>query len=135
MWGIFIGEITNPLIVAFDILRTTGTPECQIKWLAQVFGGSFVLVRLLLAPIQNIRWQADENVPLVIKISSGSLIMLGLCWLVLIVEKVYKVQVEENPDDKSAKQTLKKIQQPMNTEKVIFYSVCLIYSFAAILIY
>ena len=61
--------------------------------------------------------------------------MLGLSWLVLIIEKVYKVKVEENPEDKVSKQTLKKIQETINLEKAIYYSACLIYSFGAILIY
>lgn len=103
MYGFFIGEVTNPLISLYDILLTKEWPDEKIGWLAQAFGASFVIARTYSAPMLNIDWQRNPEVSMHVKLSGGLVIMLGLAWLVPILEKVLEGIANANPDDKKAK--------------------------------
>lgn len=134
MWGFFIAEVTNPLLTTYDILQKNGYPEKKIGFLAQIFGISFIFCRIWSCPMLNIEWQMDPTVPMNMKLSGGCLTMLGLVWLVKIFEKILEALAGANADEKIWKIRLRKVREPINLELAVYYGLCMVYSFAAIVI-
>jgi hypothetical protein len=69
-----------------------------------------------------------------IKLASGSVTFLGLFWLAMLVEKILKGISAANPDSKVWKLRLQRASKKFTWEKCVYYAICAVYSFGAILI-
>lgn len=101
--SIVLGEITNPLIATYEVLKFRGTPEAKIKPIIIAFLASFIFLRTFIVPIP-MWYMQNGKADLFFKITYTGMWIISMKLIWMMVNKLAKQLSESMPKHKQAQQ-------------------------------
>lgn len=122
--SIVLGEITNPLIATYEVLKFRGTPEAKIKPLIIAFLGSFIFLRTFIVPIP-MWYMQNGKADLFFKVTYTGMWIISMKLIWMMVNKLAKQLSESMPKNKQAQQFYQFMKSIRKFEGV-YMAVCLV---------
>ena len=120
--SIVLGEITNPIIATYEVLKFRGTPEAKIRPLIIAFLSSFIIIRAFIVPIP-MWYMQNGKADLFFKITYTGMWIISMKLIWMVLNKLAKQLSEMMPKNTLA-QNFYKFMKSIRKFENVYMGVC-----------